>query len=96
MSYDRDELDTLLYLEARFGLTKTVGTVVNTDTVDSVENELVKLLLKYKEINKITNPLPRIKMWLSNDKLNFMFFDKKTGKRVLLGQWLDNKGGYDG
>lgn len=96
MSYDRDELDTLLYIEARYGLTKTVGPVMNADQVDSIENELVGLLNKYKEIKKITNPLPRIKMWLSNDKLNFMFFDKKTGKRVLLGLWLLDKGGYDG
>lgn len=93
MSNDRSELDELLWIELRHGLTKRVGDNIDTDTVDNIERDLTNLLNKYKGLLSIEGPLPRIKMWLSNDKLNFMFFDRKTGKRMLLGQWLENKGG---
>lgn len=89
--YDFTDVELLIWMELRFGLTKSVGSNPSNDQIQSIELELVSILNKYKTQLNIVSQLPRIKMWISNDKVNFMFFDKKSGKRVLLGEWLSNK-----
>lgn len=88
---DRSDVELLTWIELRFGLTKSVGNNPSNDQIQSIETELVSILNKYKTQLNIASPLPRIKMWIANEKVNFMFFDKKSGKRVLLGEWLSNK-----
>lgn len=94
MYEDMDDIEKLLWTELRFGITKTLGENPSNEIVEKTENELLSLLSKYREELKITIPMPRIKMWLSHNKLNFMFFDRKNGKRILLGNWLANKETY--
>jgi len=91
MNDDMNDIEKILWIEKRFGITKTVGENPSNDTVEKTESELTGLLAKYREQLNIANPLPRVRMWLTNDKLNFLFFDKRTGKRILLGDWLANK-----
>ena len=91
MNEDMNDIEKLLWIEKRFGITKTVGDNPSNDKVEQTENELMGILSKYREQLRISNPLPRVRMWLTNDKLNFLFYDRKTGKRVLLGDWLANK-----
>lgn len=85
------EIEKILWIEKRFGITKTIGDNPSNDKVEQTENELLGLLSKYREQLRITIPLPKIRTWLTDDKLNFMFFDRKSGKRILLGTWLSNK-----
>lgn len=92
--YDMNDVELITWIEKRFGLTKSVGNNPTNDQIGSVETELVSILNKYKNELNISSPLPRVKMWITNDKVNFMFFDKKSGKRILLGDWLSNKGDY--
>jgi len=87
---DMSDIEKILWIEMRHGITKTLSDTSN-DVVDATENELVSMLSKYREELKITMPVPRIRMWLTNNKLNFMFFDRKSGKRILLGSWLANE-----
>ena len=91
MNDDMNDIEKILWIEKRFGITKTIGENPSNDKVEATENELVGLLSKYREELRITNPLPKIRIWLTNDKLNFLFFDRKSGKRILLGDWLANK-----
>lgn len=91
MHEDMSDIDKILWIELRHGITKTIGANPTNDKVEATENELVSILSKYREQLKISNPLPRVRMWLTNDKLNFLFFDRKTGRRVLLGDWLSNR-----
>lgn len=85
------DIEKLLWIEKRFSFTKTIGENPSNDKVDSIENELLSILSRYKEELKISSQMPKIRIWLTNDKLNFLFFDRKTGKRILLGDWLLNK-----
>jgi hypothetical protein len=85
------EIEKILWIEKRFGITKTIGDNPSNDKVEQTENELLGLLSKYREQLRITIPIPKIRTWLTDDKLNFMFFDRKSGKRILLGTWLSNK-----
>lgn len=91
MNEDMNDIEKLLWIEKRFGITKTVGENPPNDKIEATENELLGILSKYREQLKLNSPVPRVRMWLTNDKLNFLFFDRKTGKRVLLGDWLANK-----
>lgn len=91
MMEDMNDIEKILWIEKRFGITKTIGENPSNDKVEQTENELFGLLSKYREELNISIPLPRVRMWLTNDKLNFLFFDKKSGKRILLGDWLANK-----
>lgn len=91
MNEDMSDIEKLLWIELRFGITKTVGSNPTNEKMEQIENELLSILSKHKSDLKITNPLPRVRMWLTNDKLNFMFFDRKTGRRILLGNWLANE-----
>lgn len=96
MMEDMNDIELILWIEKRFGITKTVGENPSSDRVESVENELVGLLSKYRQELRITSPLPKIRIWITNDKLNFTFFDRKSGNRIYLGDWLQNKGAsYD-
>lgn len=89
-SKDLADIERLTWMEIRFGITKTVGTNPSSDKIEAIEDELFTILSKYREKLKIANPVPKIKMWLTNDKLNFMFYDRKTGDRVILGDWLSS------
>jgi len=91
---DMSDIEKILWMEKRFGIMKTIGDHPSSDKVESIESELVGLLSKYREELKITMPLPRIRTWLAADKMNFMFYDRKSGKRILLGNWLANKEEY--
>ena len=85
------DTEKLTWIEKRFGFTKTVGINPSNDKMEEVEKELLFILNKYKSELGITNPLPRIRIWLTNDKLNFEFFSRKNGHRILLGEWLLNR-----
>lgn len=86
-----EDIEKIIWIEKRFGITKTIGDNPSNDKVEATENELLTILSKYKEELSIENPLPRVRMWLTNDKLNFLFFSRKSGKRILLGTWLSNQ-----
>jgi hypothetical protein len=91
MNDDMNDIEKILWIEKRFGITKTIGENPSNDKVEQTENELLGLLSKYREELRITIPLPKIRMWLTNDKLNFLFYNRSSGKRILLGDWLANK-----
>mgnify|MGYP001558577695 CR=1 FL=1 len=91
---DINEIDALIAIEENFGLSKFIGDYPSNELVDNVENQLVVMLSKYKNMLKIDNPVPKIIVNIRGKHLRFTFFDKNTGKRVLLGQWLENKGRY--
>lgn len=97
MFEDMDDVETLIHLEVRFGpLTKTIPGGWSVEKVEKIDDELQALLQKYKQEKNIRGPLPRIRSWVSvnENKVNFLFFDKATGKRILLGQWLSGQAGH--
>lgn len=83
------DIEKLIWIEKKFGITKTLND--SSEKMDVIENELLALLSKYREQLKISHPLPKVRMWATNDKLNFTFFSRTSGKRILLGDWLANK-----
>lgn len=85
------DIEKLIWIEKRFGITKTIGEAPSTEKMEVIENELLALLSKYREQLKITHPLPKVRMWATHDKLNFLFYSRNTGKRIFLGDWLSNK-----
>lgn len=92
MSDDRDDIEVLIWMEKRFGpLQKTIQGGYNMDKADAIQHELAALLAREQKRLNITTPIPRIRVWTTDDKLNFLFFDKTTGKRILLGAWLSGK-----
>jgi hypothetical protein len=91
MLEDMDDIEKLTWIELRHGLTKSIGTNPSNDKVEEVEKELLSILNKHREEKKIVSPIPRVRMWITNDRVNFMFYDRKNGKRVILGEWLSNK-----
>lgn len=94
MFEDMNDLEILTRMEKNYGpLTKKLA-VFSTDAIDKLEGELLQLLHKYKTQMNVRSPIPRIRMWIQDNTVNFLFFDKATGKRVILGEWLDNKQGY--
>jgi hypothetical protein len=89
---DVDAIEKLLWMEKRFGpLQKTIQGGYSMDKADQIQHELNALLSKYQKQLNISSPVPRIRIWTTDDKLNFLFFDKNTGKRILLGAWLSGK-----
>ncbi len=87
-----DDIDELTRMEKRFGpLQKTISGGYSMDKADAIQKQLSELLTKYKKQLNLTIPVPKIRVWTTDDKLNFLFFDKDTGKRVLLGIWLSGK-----
>lgn len=94
MNEDMNDAELLVWMEKRFGITKHVGANPSNDKLQAVETQLTELLSRCREHYKLSMPIPRIRMWLTDNKLNFMFFDKKTGKRILLGHWIEGKEAY--
>lgn len=95
MFEDMNEIEILTRMEKNYGpLSKKIVGEYTTDMIDKLEVELVQLLQKYKSQLNVKNPIPRIRMWIKENKVQFLFFDKATGKRVILGEWLSNKDGY--
>lgn len=94
MFEDMSDIEILTRMEKNYGpLTKKLP-VFTTDAIDKLEVELLQLLQKYKAQMNVRSPIPRIRMWIQDNTVNFLFFDKATGKRVILGEWLENKNGY--
>lgn len=89
---DMKDIEQIIWIERRFGITKTINGDLSTDAISNAEKELVSILLKYKGQLSIASPLPKIRIWPANGKLNFIFFDKRSGRRILLGDWLSNRG----
>jgi len=85
----RHDIEKLLWIEKKFGITKTLKE--SSGKMETVESELLALLSKYRDQLKISHPIPKVRIWATNDKLNFMFFSRVNGKRILLGDWLANK-----
>lgn len=83
------DIEKLIWIEKKFGITKTLKD--SSGKMDVIENELLALLSKYREELKISQPLPKVRIWATNSKLNFTFFSRVNGKRILLGDWLANK-----
>lgn len=91
---DSDEIDALTRIEKNYGpLTKKLDKF-SVDAIDKIEKELLEILQKYKSELRINKPLPKIRMWLQDNKVNFLFFDKTSGRRIILGEWLKNGQGY--
>ncbi len=93
---DLTDFEYIIWMEKRFGpLQKTIPKNVPIDKVSLLEQELISILVKYKGDLNIRAPIPKVRMWTSVDnKVNFLFFDKRSGKRVLLGKWLANEEEY--
>ena len=91
---DMDDIEILTRMEKNYGPLSKKLAVFTTDAIDILEKELVQLLQKYKAEFNVRTPIPRIRMWIQDNTVNFLFFDKATGKRVILGEWLENKNGY--
>jgi hypothetical protein len=88
----KDDIEVLTRMERKFGpLSKTLAGGYSMSKMDTVKSEFVSILQKYKTELGIRNPIPHIRMWAEEDKVNFLFFDKNTGKRILLGEWLEGK-----
>ena len=94
MFEDMNDLEILTRMEKNYGPLSKKLTNFTTDTIDKLESELVQLLQRMKSQMDVRAPIPRIRMWIQDNKVNFLFFDKATGKRVILGEWLQNKQGY--
>lgn len=87
-----EDIELLTRMERRFGpLSKTFSGGYSMSKIDTIKAEFMNLLQKYKSELEIRSPIPYIRMWTSEDKVNFLFFDKNTGKRILLGEWLEGK-----
>ena len=89
---DMNDIEKLLWMEKRFGISKTLTEKhPSTDKIEATEQELASILSRYREEMNITMPLPRIRTWMTDNKMNFIFIERKSGKRILLGNWLSNK-----
>lgn len=95
MFEDMSDLEILIRMEKNYGpLTKRLPAVYTTDAIDKMESELMSMLQRYKNERSISTPVPRVRMWIQNNVVNFLFFDRATGKRVILGEWLANEEGF--
>jgi hypothetical protein len=94
MFEDMNDIEILTRMEKNYGPLSKKLKVFTTDAIDKLEGELLQLLHKYKTQMNVRQPIPRIRMWIQDNTVNFLFFDKATGKRVILGEWLENKNGY--
>lgn len=95
MNDDMSDLERLLWMERRFGLLqKTVGGSPTNEEFESIGNQLNSYLSTYKTKLGIGIPVPRVRMWFAQNKINFLFFDKRSGKRIFLADWLANKETY--
>lgn len=95
MMDDMTELEFLEWAEARHGpLKKTIKGGFNVGKIDAVQNELASILSKYKSHLNIKTPAPRIRAWATDNTVNFIFFDRITGRKILLAAWLSGKESY--
>lgn len=86
---DMGELEILVRMERYYGpLSKRLPAVYTTDAMEKIQEELLRLINKYKTQLRIQDNIPRIRIWIEQNAVRFMFFDRHTGKRVLLGEWL--------
>jgi hypothetical protein len=86
---DMGELEILIRMEKYYGpLSKRLPSVYSTDLLDKIQAELVQLIQKYKGELNIKDNIPRIRIWIEQNKAKFLFFDRHTGKRIFLGEWL--------
>ena len=93
---DMTEVEALLYMEKRFGCLSRTVHINGVIKIEAVESSLKDILYKYKNTLNLTSPIPRIRSWAVEGKVNFLFFDKISGARILLGEWLSGKKGkYD-
>lgn len=92
MFEDMNEIEILTRMEKNYGpLKKRMNGPYSVDMVDKIEGELLSMLIKYRHSLGIHNPIPRIRMWIEENRINFLFFDRGTGRRILLGNWLSNQ-----
>lgn len=86
---DMGELEILIRMETYYGpLSKKLPGVYTTDTIDKIQAELVGIIQKYKGMLNIKDNIPRIRIWIEANNAKFLFFDRHTGKRLILGEWL--------
>lgn len=86
---DMGEIEILIRMEKFYGpLSKGLPGVYTTDTIDKIQMELVSLIQKYKNTLNIRDNIPRIRIWIEQNNAKFLFFDRHTGKRIFLGEWL--------
>jgi hypothetical protein len=86
---DMGELEILTRMEKIYGpLSKRLPEVYTTDAVDKIQAELMQLIQKYKSEFSIKDNIPRIRSWIEQNTVKFVFFDRHTGKRVILGEWF--------
>ena len=87
-----EDIQTIVRMERYFGpLHKTLPPGFALNQADTVRAQVVELLHKYKTELNIKHPMPNVHTWLEEDRVNFLFFDKYSGKRILLGEWLEGK-----
>jgi hypothetical protein len=98
MFEDMGELEVLIRMEKIYGpLSKKLPDVYTADAIDKIQAELIQLLQKYKGQLGIKDNIPRIRTWIEQNTIKFLFFDRHTGKRLILGEWFAkaNRGPYD-
>lgn len=89
---DMGELEILTRMERYYGpLSKRLPGVYTTDALEKIQAELVGLIQKYKSALNVRDNIPRIRVWIEANSAKFMFFDRHTGKRIILGEWLKDK-----
>lgn len=91
MFEDMSESEALICIELRIGLSKTFRGKWDPNKIEEIEKQFNFLLHKYKHDFGIKSSFPRIRTWTTDNTVNFMLFDKQTGRRVLLGDWLISK-----
>lgn len=82
------DVEKLLWTEKRYGLTKKIKGNPSNDKIYAAEAELMSMLHHYHQELNIPIPIPKLRMWFSNNRLNFHFTNKRNDKRILLGDWL--------
>jgi hypothetical protein len=94
MFEDMNELEVLTRMETHYGPLRKKLSAYTTDVIDKLETELIQLLQRYKKDWSVNSQVPRVRMWIEENTVKFLFFDRSTGRRVILGHWLQNKCGY--
>jgi hypothetical protein len=95
MMEDMSDIEKLIWIELRFGLSKTVKGSVDRNQINDFESELTSMLTRYHSEFSLSMPVPRIITSITNHKIYFIFVDKKDGKRILLGDWLSKRNQND-
>lgn len=86
---DMGEIEILIRMETYYGpLSKRLPGVYTTDSIDKIQAELVGIIQKYRQQLGIKDNIPRIRVWIEQNTVRFLFFDRHTGKRIILGEWL--------